>query len=127
MQSTLPGLISFNTSKSPASLPIGVIVFLNMTSFRKKQMLLADGRNATSPLLNSVLALSIPESRSVSKYSMLFPNICAWPSSGSLLITIPTVLGDKWRLRSHDIFAFPLTSKISCLFDTDKIPNCWLK
>jgi len=37
----------------------------------KKQMLPDDGKNATSPFLNSDLALSIPESITVSKYKKL--------------------------------------------------------
>ncbi len=65
--------MSCNASILSASLPIGVMDFANMASFRKKQMLPVDGKNATSPFLNSVLDLSIPESILVSKYKMLFP------------------------------------------------------
>ena len=107
---------------------MGVMVFPNATLFRKKQMLPVDGKKAISPLLNSDLALSIPESRFVSKYSMLLPSACAWPSIGSLLIIIPTVLGDRWRLRSHAILVFfVLISKYSCFFDTDEMPNLFFK
>ena len=59
---------------SPISFPIGVIVLVNTASFRKKQILPVEGKNATSPFLNSVLDLSIPESTLVSKYEMLLPN-----------------------------------------------------
>jgi len=52
------------------NLPIGVIVFADETSFIKKQILPEDGKNATSPLLNSDLDLSTPESILVSKYRM---------------------------------------------------------
>ena len=120
--------MSFNTSMSPVTLPMGVIVFPNVTLFRKKQMLPVDGKNAISPLLNSDLALSMPESRLVSTYSMLPPSACTWPSIGSLLIIIPTVLGDRWRLRSQVILVFfVLISKYSCFFDTDEIPNLFFK
>lgn len=115
-------------SISPVNLPMGVMVFPNATLFRKKQMLPVDGKKAISPLLNSDLALSMPESRLVSKYSMLLPSACAWPSIGSLLIIIPTVLGDRWRLRSHAILVFfVLISKYSCFFDTDEMPNLFFK
>jgi hypothetical protein len=40
----------------------------------KKQTLPVDGKNATSPFLNSDLDLSIPESILVSKYAILCPN-----------------------------------------------------
>ena len=39
----------------------------------KKQMLLEDEENATSPFLNSDFPLSVPESIDVSKYAILFP------------------------------------------------------
>ncbi len=52
------------------NLPIGVMVFADETSFIKKHMLPEDGKNATSPLLNSDLDLSTPESILVSKYRM---------------------------------------------------------
>lgn len=57
------------------SFPIGVIVFEKTTSCVKKQMLPDDGKNATSPFLNSDLALSVPESTLVSKYKILFPKL----------------------------------------------------
>lgn len=40
---------------------------------------------------------------------------------------IPTVLGDKWRLRSHESFAFPRISKISCFLETDDVLNSYFK
>ena len=46
---------------------MGVIVFEKTTSWVKKQMLPDEGKNATSPFLNSDLARSIPESTLVSK------------------------------------------------------------
>ncbi len=49
------------------SFPIGVIVLPDTTSFVKKQKLPDEGKNATSPFLNSDLARSIPESTEVSK------------------------------------------------------------
>ena len=49
------------------------MVFAVVTSFIKKQTLPDDGKKATSPLLNSDLDLSIPESILVSKYRMLWP------------------------------------------------------
>jgi len=58
----------------PTSFPIGVMVFPETTSFMKKQTLPVDGKNATSPFLNSDLDLSIPESILVSKYAILCPN-----------------------------------------------------
>ena len=53
------------------NLPIGVMIFAEETSLMKKQTLPEDGKNATSPFLNSDLDLSIPESMLVSKYKML--------------------------------------------------------
>lgn len=40
---------------------------------------------------------------------------------------IPTVRGDKCRLRSHEIFAFPRISKISCFRETDDVLNSYFK
>ena len=74
---------------------MGVMVFVNTASFRKKQILPVDGKNATSPFLNSDLDLSIPPSTWVSKYEILFPNRCACPSNGKDLIIVPTVLGER--------------------------------
>ena len=37
----------------------------------------------------------------------------------------PTVLGDKWRLRSQEIFAFPRISKTSCFRETEDILNSY--
>jgi hypothetical protein len=74
---------------------MGVIVFPDTTSLMKKQILPDEGKNATSPFLNSDLALSIPESILVSKYKILCPNKCACPSNGNDLIIVPTVRGDK--------------------------------
>jgi len=93
----------------------------------KKQILLYDGKNATSPFLNSDLALSIPESITVSKYKILFPNRWACPSNGKDLIIVPTVLGDKWLLRSQEIFAFPWISKINCFRETEDVLNLYFK
>ena len=67
MQNTSPGLTSFNASRFSVNFPMGVIDFANMESSRKKQILPVEGRNATSPFLNSILDLSIPESTLVSK------------------------------------------------------------
>jgi len=106
---------------------MGVIVLPDVTSVIKKQMLPDEGKNATSPFLNSVLALSIPESMLVSKYKILCPNRWAWPSSGKDLIIVPTVLGDKWRLRLQGIFAFPRISKISCFRETESVLNLYFK
>jgi len=39
----------------------------------------------------------------------------------------PTVLGDRWRLRSHVIFAFPRISKTSCFLETDDVLNSYFK
>ena len=75
--------------------PIRVIDFPGFESIMKKHMLPDAGKNATSPFLNSFLDLSIPESTEVSKYAILFPNRCAFPSNGKDLIIVPTVLGDK--------------------------------
>jgi len=93
----------------------------------KKQMLPDDGKNATSPFLNSDLALSIPESTAVSKYKILCPKWWACPSNGKDLIIVPTVLGDKWRLRSQEIFAFPRISKINCFRETEGVLNSYFK
>ncbi len=95
MQNTSPDFTSFNASILPASLPIGVMVFAKTASLRKKQMLPVEGKNATSPFLNSERDLSMPESTPVSKYRMLFPKRWAWPSKGRDLIIVPTVRGDK--------------------------------
>jgi hypothetical protein len=46
---------------------MGVIVFADSTGPIKKQKLPVEGKNATSPFLNSDLARSIPESTLVSK------------------------------------------------------------
>ena len=78
----------------PLVLPIGVIVF-PVVSLMKKQMLPEDARNAISPFLNSDLARSVPESMAVSRYRILDPNRCAFPSNGNDLVMIPTVLGDR--------------------------------
>lgn len=75
--------------------PMGDIVFPDAMSLIKKQILPVEGKNATSPFLNSDLALSIPESITVSKYKILRPNRWACPSNGKDLIIVPTVLGDK--------------------------------
>ncbi len=107
--------------------PIGVIVFPDVTSLIKKQMLPVEGKNATSPFLNSDLALSIPESTEVSKYKILCPNKWAFPSNGKDLIIVPTVRGDRWRLRSHEIFAFPRISKINCFRETEGALNSYFK
>gem|GEM_PF-1754520 len=40
---------------------------------------------------------------------------------------VPTVLGDKCRLRSHEIFAFPLISKINCFLETEDTLNLLFK
>jgi len=40
---------------------------------------------------------------------------------------VPTVLGDKWRFRSHEIFAFPRISKTSCFLETDEVLNSYFK
>ena len=112
---------------SPSSLPIGVIAFVNTASFKKKHRLPVEGKNATSPFLNSVLDLSIPESILDSKYRMLFPSKWACPSNGRDLRIVPTVLGDKCRFRSHEIFAFPRISKTSCFLETDDILNSFFK
>ena len=40
---------------------------------------------------------------------------------------IPTVLGDRWRLRSHKIFDFPRISKTSCFLDTEDVLNLYNK
>jgi len=40
---------------------------------------------------------------------------------------VPTVLGDKCRFRSQDIFAFPRISKISCFLETDDVLNSYFK
>ena len=53
---------------------MGVIAFVKIASFRKKHTLPEEGKYATSPFLNSVLDLSIPELTFVSKYKILFPN-----------------------------------------------------
>ena len=74
MQKVSPDFTSVNTSVLPPSVPIGVMVFADLTSCIKKQMLPVEGKKATSPFLNSDLALSMPESITVSKYKMLFPN-----------------------------------------------------
>jgi len=107
--------------------PIGVIVFPDATSFMKKQMLPDDDKNATSPFLNSDFALSVPESTFVSKYKILFPKRWALPSNGKDLIMIPTVRGDKWRFRSHEIFVLPRISKISCFLETEDVLNSYFK
>lgn len=98
-----------------------------MTLFKKKHKLPVEGKNATSPFLNSVLDLSIPESILDSKYKILFPRKCAWPSNGKDLIIVPTVLGDKWRFRSHGTFAFPRISNINCFLETDDVLNSYFK
>ena len=58
---------------------------------------------------------------------MLFPKRCACPSNGKDLIIVPTVLGDRCRFRSHEIFALSLISKISCFLDTDEVLNSYFK
>jgi len=40
---------------------------------------------------------------------------------------VPTVLGDKCRFRSHEIFAFPRISKISCFLETESSLNSYFK
>lgn len=92
-------------------------------SARKKQMLLAEGKNATSPFLNSFFGLSVPESTGVSIYTMFFPKKCTFPFSGRDLVMIPTVLGERCRLRSHWILVLPGISSINCLHDTDRTSN----
>ena len=57
----------------PNIFPIGVIILPGDVSSIKKQILLADDKNAMSPFLNSFVDLSIPESTVVSKYAILFP------------------------------------------------------
>ena len=40
---------------------------------------------------------------------------------------VPTVLGDRWRFRSHEIFVFPRISKISCFLETESSLNSYFK
>ena len=40
---------------------------------------------------------------------------------------MPTVLGERWRLRSHEIFAFPLISNTSCFLETEVVLNSYFK
>jgi len=58
---------------------------------------------------------------------MLFPSKWAWPSNGKDLIIVPTVLGERCRLRSHEIFAFPRISKTSCFLETEAVLNSYFK
>jgi len=81
------------------------------------------GKNAISPFLNSFLGRSIPEFIGVSKYAMLFPSKCAFPSSGQDLIIIPTVLGDKCLFSSQEILVFPRISKIKLILETELVLN----
>ncbi len=55
------------------------------------------------------------------------PNKCELPSNGKDLIIVPTVLGDKCRLRSQDNFTLPLISKINCFRETDELLNLLFK
>ena len=100
-----------------------VIVFTDSAFPTKKHRLPVEGRNATSPFLNSDLVLSIPESTLVSKYTILLPNKWELPSRGKDLIIVPTVLGDRWRFRSQCNFMFPAISKINCFLETEVILN----
>ena len=102
---------------------MGVIVFMDSTLPTKKQKLPVEGKNATSPFLNSDLDLSIPESTLVSKYTMLLPNRWEFPSKGKDLIIVPTVLGDRCRFRSQGNFTFPTISKINCFLETEDTLN----
>ena len=77
MQKTSPDLTLLNSSIFSFNFPIGVIFFPDVTSLMKKHTLLDEGKNATSPFLNSDRGLSIPESITVSKYKILCPNRCA--------------------------------------------------
>ncbi len=94
-----------------------------VASDRKKQMLPVDGMKATSPFLNSFLGRSAPESIAVPRHTMLLPRKWACPSSGRDRTTIPTVRGERCRLRSHRILALPLTSSTSRLPETDVASN----
>ena len=40
---------------------------------------------------------------------------------------IPTVLGERWRLRSQEIFVFPLISRTRCLRETEDALNFYFK
>ena len=99
MQRVSPGAASLSASAPVPSRPMGVILFVKTVSLRKKQMLPLEGKNATSPFLNSVLDRSTPESILDSKYRIFFPSRWACPSKGSDLVIMPTVRGDRWRLR----------------------------
>ena len=40
---------------------------------------------------------------------------------------MPTVLGDRWRLRSQEILCFPRISKINCFLETDGLLNSYIE
>ncbi|ABK76898.1 hypothetical protein CENSYa_0256 [Cenarchaeum symbiosum A] len=89
---------------SSSILPIGVITFPGTASSAKKHMQPPAGKNAISPALNSLRALSMPDFTGVSMYVMAPSNLWALPSRGRARSTSPAVLGERCLLSSHRIF-----------------------
>ena len=58
---------------------------------------------------------------------MLWPNKWEFPSKGSDLIIVPTVLGERCLFRSHDNLTLPFISKINCFRETEEVLNLYNK
>lgn len=120
MLSTVPDAADSSSLMLPLSRPSGVIFFVRFASSRKKHTLPVDGKNAMSPFLNAVRALSSPESIEVSMYVIFSPILWAFPRNGNDLIMMPTVRGDKWRRKSHsNLLCGDPISNARFLRDTD--------
>ena len=78
-------------------LPTGLIGLLVVDAAVKKHRFPKDGKNATSPVLNSVCALSIPTAIGNFTCMMYSPSRAMSPSNGSARTSAPTVSGARWR------------------------------
>ena len=80
-------------------LPTGLIGLLVVDAAVKKHRFPKDGKNATSPVLNSVRALSIPTVIGNFTCMIFSPSRVTSPSNGSARTSAPTVSGARWRLK----------------------------
>ena len=80
-------------------LPTGLIDLLVVDAAVKKHRFPKDGKNATSPVLNSVRALSIPTVIGNFTCMIFSPSRVTSPSNGSARTSAPTVSGARWRLK----------------------------